>query len=109
VGGVINLATGIPATPTVTFPSNGALVESAANGTIGLSNLLIPKNFKNAAVDSWNLALEQALPSNMSFQIAYVANHGTLIDVAQNINQPTIYGQSGSYDPSSLPLEKLLR
>ena len=53
VGGVINLTTGIPATPTVTFPSNGALVESAANGTIGLSNLLIPKNFKNAAVDSW--------------------------------------------------------
>ncbi len=40
VGGVINFVTGIPATPTVTFPSNGALVESAANGTIGLSNLL---------------------------------------------------------------------
>jgi hypothetical protein len=106
VGGVINFVTGIPATPTVTFPSNGALVESAANGTIGLSNLLIPKNFKNASVDSWNLAIEQALPKNMSLQIAYVANHGTRIDVAQNINQPTIYGQSGSYDPFKIAFGK---
>src|SRR5580698_7567235 len=106
VGGVIDFVTGIPATPTATFPSNGALVESAANGTIGLSNLLIPQNFKNASVDSWNVAVEQALPKNMSFQIAYVANHGTRIDVAQNINQPRIYGQSGSYDPFKLAFGK---
>ncbi|MGA3133400.1 MAG: TonB-dependent receptor [Terracidiphilus sp.] len=99
VGGVIDFVTGIPATPTVTFPTNGALVESAANSTIGLSNLLIPTNFKNAYVDSWNAAVEEALPKNISLQIAYVANHGTRIDIAQNINQPSIYGQSGSYDP----------
>jgi hypothetical protein len=106
VGGVIDFATGIPATPTVTFPSNGALVESAANGTIGLSNLLIPLNFKNGYVDSWNTAIEQALPKNMSLQIAYVANHGTRIDLAQNINQPTIYGQGGSYDPFEIAFGK---
>jgi hypothetical protein len=81
-------------------------VESAANGTIGLSNLLIPPNFKNASVDSWNFALEQALPKNMSLQIAYVANHGTRIDIAQNINQPTIYGQSGTYDPFKIAFGK---
>jgi hypothetical protein len=106
VGGVINFVTGIPATPTVTFPSNGALVESAANGTIGLSNLLIPQNFKNASVDSWNFAVEQALPENMSLQVAYVANHGTRIDVAQNINQPRIYGQSATYDPFNVAFGK---
>ena len=106
VGGVINFVTGIPATPTVTFPSNGALVESAANGTIGLSNLLIPLNFKNGAVDSWNVALEQALPENMSFQIAYVANHGTRIDLAQNVNLPSIYGQSNSYEPMNVAFGK---
>jgi len=106
VGGVIDFVTGIPATPTVAFPSNGILVESAANGTIGLSNLLIPLNFKNASVDSWNVAMEQALPKNMSLQIAYVANHGTRIDVAQNINQPRIYGQSGTYDPFNVAFGK---
>ena len=98
-GGVINLATGIPATPTVAFGSDGTLTESAANGTIGLGNLYIPLNFKNAYVTSWNVAVQQALPKDMSLQIAYVANHGTHIDSEQNINLPRIYGQSATYDP----------
>ena len=105
-GGVVNFVTGIPATPTVAFGSSGTLTESAANGTIGLANLYIPLNFKNASVDSWNVAVEQALAKNMSFQIAYVANHGTRIDVAQNINYPSIYGQSASYDPFKVAFGK---
>jgi len=105
-GGYVNFVTGIPATPTVAFGSDGTLTESAANGTIGLGNLYIPLNFKNAYVSSWNAAVQQALPKDMSLQIAYVANHGTRIDVAQNINQPTIYGQSASYDPLKLAFGK---
>jgi hypothetical protein len=105
-GGVVNFATGVPATPTVAFTSNGTLAESAANGTIGLANLYIPLNFKNAYVDSWNVAVQQALPKNMSLQIAYVANHGTRIDLAQNINVPSIYGQSGTYDPFKVAFGK---
>ena len=98
-GGVVNLVTGVPATPTVTFTSNGTLTESAANGTIGLANLYIPLNFKNAYVSSWNAAVQQVLPADMTLQLAYVANHGTRIDVAQNINQPSVYGQSAAFDP----------
>ena len=98
-GGVVNFASGIPATPTANFGSDGTLTESAANGTIGLANLYIPLNFKNAYVSSWNAAVQQAMPGGMSLQIAYVANHGTRIDVAQNINQPRIYGQSAAFDP----------
>ncbi len=37
-----------------------------------------------------------------SLQIAYVANHGTRIDVSQNINLPTIYGQGAAYDPLNI-------
>ncbi|HEV2618328.1 MAG TPA: TonB-dependent receptor, partial [Acidobacteriaceae bacterium] len=106
-GGVVNLVTGIPATPTAAFASNGTLVESAANGTIALGNLYIPLNFKNAYVTSWNLVVQQALPADMSLQIGYVANHGTDIDVAQNINQPLVYGQGGStYDPLNVAFGK---
>jgi hypothetical protein len=105
-GGVVNFVTGVPATPTVAFTSNGTLTESAANGTIGLANLYIPLNFKNAYVSSWNVAVQQAMPGDMSLQIAYVANHGTRIDVAQNINQPTIYGQSAVYDPLNVAFGK---
>ena len=46
------------------------------------------------------------MPKNMSLQIAYVANHGTRIDIAQNINQPRIYGQSGTYDPFNVAFGK---
>jgi hypothetical protein len=105
-GGVINFVTGVPATPTATFPSDGVLTESAANGTIGLSNLLIPKDFKNAYVSSWNAVIQQALPGDMSFQAAYVANHGTRIDIAQNINLPSIYGQGNSYEPFNIAFGK---
>jgi hypothetical protein len=105
-GGVVNFVTGIPATPTAAFATNGTLTESAANGTIGLANLYIPLNFKNAYVSSWNVAVQQALPGDMSLQVAYVANHGTRIDVAQNINQPTVYGQSSAYDPFNVAFGK---
>ena len=105
-GGVVNLTTGIPATPTVTFGSNGTLVESAANGTIGLANLYIPLNFKNAYVSSWNVALQRALPFDSSLQIAYVANHGTRVDVSQNINLPLVYGQSAASDPLNVAFGK---
>ena len=98
-GGVVNFTTGIPATPTIAFNSDGTLPETAANGTIGLNNLYIPTNFKNAYVSSWNVALQQALPKDMTLQIAYVANHGTRIDSSQNINLPRIYGQGAAYDP----------
>ncbi len=105
-GGPVNLVTGIPATPTVAFNSDGTLLESAANGTIGLANLYIPLNFKNAYVSSWNAAVQQSLSADTTLQLAYVANHGTRIDVAQNINQPLIYGQSGSYDPLNVAFGK---
>jgi hypothetical protein len=105
-GGVVNFVTGIPATPTVAFGANGTLTESAANGTIGLGNLYIPLNFKNAYVSSWNAAIQQALPKDMSLQIAYVANHGTRIDVAQNINEPTVYGQSNASEPFNVAFGK---
>ena len=98
-GGYVNFVTGIPTPPSAPFTSAGTLAESAATGTIGLANLYIPTNFKNANVDSWNLAVEQALPMESTLQVAYVANHGTRVDIAQNINQPQVYGQSGTYDP----------
>ena len=50
--------------------------------------------------------MQQALPFDSSLQIAYVANHGTRIDVAQNINLPSIYGQSATYDPLKLAFGK---
>ena len=105
-GGVVNFITGIPATPTAAFSTAGTLTETAANGTIGLANLYIPLTFRNAYVSSWNAVVQQQLPGDSSLQIAYVANHGTRIDVSQNINQPTTYGQSNASDPFNVAFGK---
>jgi hypothetical protein len=105
-GVIVNYQTGVPITPSPAFTSSGTLVETAANGTLALGNLLIPTNFKNAYVESWNVAIEQTLPKNMTLQIAYVANHGTRIDIAQNINEPSIYGQGNAYEPFDVAFGK---
>jgi hypothetical protein len=105
-GGVVNFVTGIPATPTAPFSSNGTLTETAANGTIGLANLYIPLNFMNPYVSSWNAVVQQALAHDSSLQVAYVANHGTRISIEQNINVPSIYGQGNSYDPLAIAFGK---
>jgi len=107
--GVVNFVTGVPATPTATFSSNGTLTETGGtggNGLLGLANLYIPLNFKNPYVSSWNVVVQQALPHDSSFQLAYVANHGTRISIEQNINIPSIYGQAGSYDPLNIAFGK---
>ncbi len=95
---LVNYVQGIPPTPTATFGSNGIFTETGTS-TNSLASLYIPLNFKNASVTSWNVAVERTLPYNMTAQVAYVANHGTRIDVAQNINLPSIYGQPSTYDP----------
>ncbi|HEV2576932.1 MAG TPA: TonB-dependent receptor [Acidobacteriaceae bacterium] len=106
IGGVVNFVTGVPATPTAAFGSNGTLTETAANGTIGLANLYIPLNFKNPYVSSWNAVVQQALAHDSSLQLAYVANHGTRISIEQNINLPSIYGQGNSYEPLAIAFGK---
>lgn len=62
----------------------------------------IPQNFTNASADSWNVAVQQALPWSLSLQVAYVANHGTDISSAQNINLPRTYGGGSASKPENI-------
>jgi hypothetical protein len=60
----------------------------------------VPLDYKNPYVASWNLAVQQALPYDMSMQIAYVANHGTGIPSNIDINNPAdIYGGGNASKP----------
>jgi len=98
----VNLATGIPASPAQTITSSGTILETGNTFLSNQNALYIPLNFKNAYVSSWNVVVQQALPHDSSLQIAYVANHGTRVDVSQNINLPSVYGQNSSYDPLNI-------
>jgi hypothetical protein len=102
----VNFVSGIPPTSAPPISSTGTITATGNTFLNSQGALYIPLNFKNAYVSSWNVAVEQALPHDASLQIAYVANHGTRIDVAQNINIPKVYGESGSFDPFNVAFGK---
>ena len=92
---------GFPAPVPVAIPSNGVI---AANTPQLKSQVYtyIPLNYKNPYVESWNVAIQQALRGDLSLQLAYVANHGVDISGAQNINQPMTYGGGNASDPENV-------
>jgi len=98
---VASFQAGFPAPVPVVIPSNGIIVANTGQLKSQVYNY-IAKDYKNPYVESWNVAVQQALPGNMSFQLAYVANHGVDISGAQNINLPSTYGGGPKSDPEYL-------
>ena len=108
---VSTLQVGFPAPVAVTVPTNGIIqlpvTSSGLSGVplvqakqlIGQVYTIIPTNFRNPYASSWNVAVQQALPFDMSLQVAYVANHGTRMSVSQNINLPKTYNGGSNSDP----------
>ena len=93
---------GFPAPVPVAIPANGIIVANTSQLKSQSYNV-IPLNYYNPYVESWNVAVQQALPGSLSFQLAYVANHGVHMPSAQNINLPSYLGG----DVASEPLNKL--
>jgi hypothetical protein len=95
---VATFQAGFPAPVPVAIPSNGIIPANTSFLTSQVYTY-IPKNYKNPYASSWNVVVQQSLPYDMSFQIGYVANHGTDISGSQNINLPSTYGGGNSSDP----------
>ncbi|HEY4049992.1 MAG TPA: TonB-dependent receptor [Acidobacteriaceae bacterium] len=89
---------GFPAPVQIPIPDNGII---AANTPFYRAQnfVVIPKNYKYPYVESWNVAVQQALPGNFSLQMSYVANHGVHIGAAQNINLPSALGLGTAGEP----------
>jgi len=78
-------AKGFPPPIVATIPSNG-LIPANTPLLINQSYFVIPKNFRNPYVESWNLAVQRALPHNFTLDAAYVGNHGVDIATQYNLN-----------------------
>ena len=98
---VATFQAGFPAPVPISIPSSGIIAADTPLLKSQVYNY-IPKDYKNPYVESWNVAVQQALPANMSFQLAYVANHGVDISGAQNINLPSTYGGGSKSDPENI-------
>jgi hypothetical protein len=73
---------GFPAPVPVSIPSNGII---PATGTlISQAFDVINLNFKNPYTETWNFAVQRALPGHWALDLAYVGVHG--VDTVANIN-----------------------
>src|SRR5207244_7444063 len=66
-----SLATGAPPPSPVQLPSNGIITNPPNQ-----SYVYIPKDLPQGYVQSWNMAVQRALPSKFSLELAFVGNHG---------------------------------
>ncbi|HTD57147.1 MAG TPA: hypothetical protein VK670_17280, partial [Silvibacterium sp.] len=97
---------GFPAPVPIVVPSNGIIDVTSSKTTLSQSYVVIPKNYYNPYVESWNLAVQQALPGQFSFTLAYVGNHGVHIGSAQNVNLPSALGLGNAGDPENIAFKR---
>ncbi len=91
---------GFPAPVPVVIPTNG-IIPANTPTLISQVYTYIPQNFRNSYAEAWNLAVQQAFGANYSFQIAYVGNHGSRMNLSQNINLPSTYGGGNASLPEN--------
>src|SRR2546427_215667 len=99
-GQIASMSFGFPAPAPAVPPSNGIISGICQNppvpgvACIGLGSQynVVDKNFQQPYVESWNLAVERALPKNFVLDVAYVGNHGVDIPMDYDLNAAVAFG-----------------
>ena len=86
-GQVATFQNGFPAPQQVAIPANGIIPAPLSQ-----SYYTVNPNYKNPYVESWNIALQQALPGKFTLTASYVANHGVDQVDQYNLNAATVAG-----------------
>ncbi len=100
-GQVASFENGFPPSVNPTVPANG-IINISQSGSKTLLNQTyfdINTKFKNPYVESWNIAVQQALPAKFTLDIAYVGNHGVDSVVNYNLNAGFIPGAGANGQP----------
>jgi hypothetical protein len=100
-GQVANFQNGFPPSILPAIPANGILTAP-----ISQSYNVVNLNFKNPYVESWNFAVQQALPGHFTLDTAYVANHGVDSVVNYNLNAGLIPGDGSAGQPQYPTLKR---
>jgi len=99
-GQPVSMASGLPAPIVLANPPSVIPVTATPIGTTSLVNqtyTAVPLNFREPYIESWNLAVQRALPGKFVLEAAYVGNHGVQIPATFNLNAATVAnsGQAG--------------
>ena len=81
------MANGLPAPLPFDVPSNG-IITNAPNQNYDV----VPLDYREGYIQSWNLAVQRALPGKFTLDVAYVGNQGTRIPTVFNANPGLILG-----------------
>lgn len=93
-GARASMAAGFPAPLLATVPANGIISNAPLQ-----SYFVVPLKWKTPYVQSWNLAVQRALPGGFALDLAYVGNVG--VDQAQgyNLNAGFVAGLGAAGQP----------
>ncbi|HVW86123.1 MAG TPA: carboxypeptidase regulatory-like domain-containing protein [Bryobacteraceae bacterium] len=84
-GQVASFQKGLPAPVLAPIPSDGIITNPDPH----TAYFTVNPHFRNPYVESWNFAIQQALPQHFTLDVAYVANHGVDSVVQYNLNATT--------------------
>lgn len=102
-GQIATFQNGFPPPVLPAVPSSGIILNAPTNQAY----FVVPLNYKNPYVESWNVAVEQTLPLGLTLDVAYVANHG--VDASQveyNLNAGLIPGVGNLGQPEYLSFKR---
>ena len=88
----ISMASGFPA-PLVVPPGTAIIPVVGKVGTTSLltqNYTVVNLNFREPYTESWNLAVQHALPGKFVLEAAYVGNHGVDLPTVYNLNAATL-------------------
>ncbi|WP_031497785.1 carboxypeptidase regulatory-like domain-containing protein [Bryobacter aggregatus] len=94
------MADGFPAPDPFTIPSNGIIALNGLPASIRNQNFdVIPLNFREGLVQSYNFAIQRALGRSYTLDVAYVGNGGRRVPTVFNLNAGIIPGQGANGQP----------
>jgi hypothetical protein len=94
-----SMATGFLAPQTALIPSNGIILANTPYLLAQNINSVVPLDYREGYIESWNLALQRQLPKNFTIEAAYVANHTVRAPVAYNVNAAMTFNSGAAGRP----------
>lgn len=89
-----SMAMGFPAPALITVPSSGIITNAP-----DLAYQTLQPNVSEGYVQSWNMAIQRALPKKFTFEAAYVGNLGVGVKDYRNVNASMIPGSGAAGQP----------
>lgn len=86
---------GFPAPDPVRVPASGIIT----NPDPTTAEIIIPKNYRNGYIETWNLAVQRELPFKLILDVAYVGSHGVDTPATVDLNAGQLIGAGSLGQP----------